>query len=40
MTDIIFIAKRWLSSNFEMKDLGEANYVLDVKIIEIALKGF
>jgi hypothetical protein len=38
--DIIFTTKRWLSSNFEMKDIGEASYVLGVKIIEIALKGF
>ena len=25
--------KKWLSSNFEMKDMGEANYVLGVKIV-------
>ena len=24
---------RWLSSNFEMKDMGEASYVFDVKIV-------
>jgi hypothetical protein len=31
--EMIFTTKRWLSSNFEMKDMGEANYVLGVKII-------
>ena len=30
---MIDIAKKWLSSNFEMKDMGEASYVLGVKII-------
>lgn len=31
---MIFIdIKWWLSSNFEMKDIGEASYVPDVKII-------
>ena len=30
---IIDIAKRWLLSNFEMKDMGEASYVLGVKIV-------
>jgi hypothetical protein len=30
---MIDINKRWLSSNFKMKDIGEANYVLGVKII-------
>ena len=24
--------KRWLSSNFEMKDIGEAYYIVGVKI--------
>ena len=31
--EIIDIAKRWLSLNFEMKDMGEASYVLGVKIV-------
>ena len=26
-------AKRWLSLNFEMKDMGEASYVLSMKIV-------
>ena len=30
--EIIVTTKRWLSSIFEMKDMGEANYVLGVKI--------
>ena len=25
--------KGWLSSNFEMKDMGEADYILGVKIL-------
>ena len=40
MDDILFaendmemiVTKRWLSSTFEMKYMGEANYVLGVKI--------
>ena len=31
--EIIDTAKKWLSSNFEMKDIDEASYVLDVKIV-------
>ena len=31
--EMIDTTKKWLSSNFEMKDIGEANYVLGVKII-------
>ena len=27
------MAKKLLSSNFEMKNMGEANYVLSVKIV-------
>ena len=30
MTDV---TKKWLLSNFEMKNMGEANYVLGVKIL-------
>jgi len=30
---MIDINKRWLLSNFKMKDIGEANYVLRVEII-------
>ena len=29
---LIDVTKKWLSSNFEMNDMGEASYVLDVKI--------
>ncbi|KAK2989942.1 hypothetical protein RJ640_013866 [Escallonia rubra] len=32
MSSIVAI-KQWLSSTFEMKDMGEANYVLGVKIV-------
>ena len=31
--ELIVTTKRWLSSNFEMKDMSEANYVLGVKIL-------
>ena len=31
--EMIDTAKKWLSSNFEMKDMGEASYVLGVKIV-------
>ena len=31
--EMIDTAKRWLLSNFEMKDMGEASYVLGVKIV-------
>lgn len=31
--ELIVTTKGWLSSNFEMKDMGEANYVLGVKIL-------
>ena len=30
--EMIITTKGWLSSNFEMKDMGEANYILGVKI--------
>ena len=30
--EMIVATKAWLSSNFEMKDMGEARYVLGVKI--------
>ena len=30
---LIDVTKNWLSSNFEMKDMGEASYVLGVKIL-------
>ena len=29
---LIYFTKKWLSSNFKMKDMGEASYVLGVKI--------
>jgi hypothetical protein len=31
--EMIDTTKKWLSSNFEMKDMGEASYILGVKII-------
>ena len=31
--EIINATKEWLSLNFEMKDMGEADYVLGVKIL-------
>jgi hypothetical protein len=36
--DMIDTTKKWLSSNFEMKDMGEASYVLGVKIIRDRVK--
>ena len=30
---LIDVTKKWLSSNFEMKDVGETSYVLGVKIL-------
>ena len=36
--ELIVATKKWLSSNFEMKDKGEANYVLEVKILRDRLK--
>ena len=30
---LIDVTKKWLSSNFKMKDMGEASYVLGVKIL-------
>ena len=29
---LVDVTKKWLSSNFEIKDMGEASYVLGVKI--------
>ena len=31
-TEMIIATKEWLSSNFEMKDMSEADYILGVKI--------
>ena len=31
--DLIDSTKKWLSSNFKMKDLGEVNFMLEVKIL-------
>ena len=31
---LIDVTKKWLSSNFEIKDMREANYVLGVKILK------
>ena len=30
---LIGVTKKWLSSNFEMKDMGDASYVFGVKIL-------
>jgi len=38
--EMIDTTKKWLSSNFEMKDMGEASYVLGVKIIRDRFKRF
>ena len=35
---LIDVTKKWLSSNFEMKDMGEASYVLGAKIFRDRLK--
>ena len=35
---LIDVTKKWLSSNFEMKDMGEASYVLGVKIFRDSSK--
>ena len=31
--EMIITTKGWLSSNFEMKDMGEVDYILGVKIL-------
>ena len=36
--EMIDIAKKWLSSNFEMKDMDKANYVLGMKIVRDRVK--
>ena len=36
--EMIDTAKKWLSSNFEMKDMGKASYVLGVKIVKNRVK--
>ena len=36
--EMIDTTKKWLSSNFEMKDMGKASYVLGVKIIRDRIK--
>jgi hypothetical protein len=38
--ELIATTKLWLFINFEMKDMGEASYVLGIKIIMTNLKGF
>ena len=37
---LIDVTKKWLSSNFEMKDMREASYVLGVKILRDLLECF
>ena len=37
---LIDVTKKWLSSNFEMKDMGEASYVLGVKMLRDRSKCF
>ena len=36
--EYLLTVKAWLSSNFEMKDMGEAAYILGVKITKDHLK--
>ena len=38
--DMIVATKEWLSSNFEMKDMGEADFVLGIKISRDRSKRF
>ena len=38
--ELIVATKMWLSSNFEMKDMGEVNFVLGVKILRDYSKDF
>ena len=38
--EMIVITQKWLSSTFEMDDLGEASYVLGVKILRDHLRNF
>ena len=38
--EMIDTTKKWLSSNFEMKDIGDASYVLGVKIVRDRAKRF
>ena len=35
---LIDVTKKWLSSNFKMKDMGKASYVLGVTILRDRLK--
>ena len=37
---LINAAHDWLSSNFDMKDMGEANYILGVRIVRNHSKRF
>ena len=37
---LIDVIKKWLSSNFEMNDMGEASYILGVKILMDDQKDF
>ena len=37
---LINAARDWLSPNFDMKDIGEANYILGVKIVRNRSKRF
>ncbi|MGV7343080.1 hypothetical protein PJI17_30730, partial [Mycobacterium kansasii] len=37
---LLILTKDWLFSNFEMKDFGEANFILGVKIIRDRSKKF
>ena len=30
--EFVFAIKRWLSTNFDMKDMGEADYILELKL--------
>ena len=37
---LIDVTKKWLSSNFEMKDMGKASYILGIKILRDCSKCF
>ena len=31
--DVVHVAKRFILSNFDIKDMGEANVILDIKVL-------
>ena len=38
--EMIIATKKWLSFNFEMKDMGEADYILGIKILKDRSRNF